>query len=358
MAAPETAPTFGISLAQGVTATNTPPQWLRVVFSWVHSGENMGGAGFYQIESCVGTGCTGFAFFTSAAGGSSSIERGPPDITADTFYRFRIRAVSNFGEPGPWSDILEYRSGKEITVTLADGDWYYPGEDISPMTTTRNEQFFEFPPGTLPANARLRIVWLTVCAGKEFLYHGDGWINTAGALYLVGAPLAFDTDDINMPFGVGYADHIFGEEIPPHACSELQAGMYDYANDPQDGSLALPSKFAFNSVEDSQAEFYDRQYGWILERVNDNAILTQHWQGLRVSGLTARIRYDLEGSAVETVTGHPVVDTTVPCECTPGGANPTTVPDPLLPFAPVYTCIGGGTVEALADLPGIGGCWL
>jgi hypothetical protein len=55
---------------------------------------------------------------------------------------------------------------------------------------------------------------------------------------------------------------------------------------------------------------------------------------------------------------QPVIDNTTTCDCTSPGSNPITMPDPYVPYAPIYACTGGGTVEQLADLPGIGGCWL
>lgn len=53
----------------------------------------------------------------------------------------------------------------------------------------------------------------------------------------------------------------------------------------------------------------------------------------------------------------PIIDISQPCPCD-DSPNASTAPDPVGEFpAAEFTCIGGGLMEEVADLPGLGPCW-
>lgn len=86
-------------------------------------------------------------------------------------------------------------------------------------------------------------------------------------------------------------------------------------------------------------------------------LVTNSNQKFRPSASCVVVTLGYDSSTPPPTGDPPPTDIGEPCPC-PGGGGPADVPDPLLPFAPTYVCPGGGTIEELADLPGLAACWL
>ena len=113
-AATPAAPDLPPSAPGAVSATAPVP--TRVDLSWVAATDDVG-IGLYEIERCVGSGCTTFAFLTSVTGTST------PDasVVASTTYRYRVRARDTANQPGPYSAIA-------TVTTPAAPDTTNPGQ--------------------------------------------------------------------------------------------------------------------------------------------------------------------------------------------------------------------------------------
>lgn len=339
--------------------------FLKLQFDWTHNGVD---TLLYRIEYCTGLGCNSYVVFASAFAPTTSLTRGSgdsPPVLEDTIYRFRIQAVSSSGFGGPWSNIVEYTTGGRLTHTFNSGA-YIGGALIPGSSFVQTVQLFgSFPASFLPSNAILRWVKLTICARKSWEVVGPGHQSFTWTLSPVAVPSAVSHSIVGLPFGVGIGEGDYGFPPPAYICTERTQGMYSYSTDPQDGAQDLPSSdssdrvnSATNSVALSQAEFYDRSYGWVYWEDNTDTLNPYTIQGLEIDGLTAEVAFDLSGMFVLT-RSTPADDVTV-CSGTDrvtetnAGATGEPLTFPLLPWT--AECAGGGLVPT-ASAPTGGETW-
>jgi hypothetical protein len=341
--------------------------FLKLTFTWTWTDPD---PTTFQIHKCTGLGCSDFASFWSTPGSFRTVDVfDPTNILEDTIYRFRIRAVGSAGVAGPWSNVIEYQTGKRVNYTFFGGEQYIPGQSVPFGAYVEGQHFYgHFPAGFLPTNAIVRWVKITMGARREWEFGGEHSVNSTYDVGIVGVPSAVADGDTSLPFGIPIGTADFGEPHPDFIYTQWLIGMYDYATDPQDGTQDLPSSdpadrlnSATNSVELSQAEFYDRRFGYIYSFDNTDTFGDGFFviQGLRLSGYSAEVAYDLTGAFVLT----PLPEEATPeCECCaepPGTVVPPAPPPAENPIEYGVTdiCDEFGLI-ANGDNPVAGETWL
>lgn len=164
-------------LALPVDRTSMRVQWNANIFTWETG---------YEVEECVGFGCTGFApIATVAADDSVAVSGGlaPNGI----WHRYRVRAVAE-GNAGPWSSAATSNTPREISVgdTLVTAT----GEEVSatqnmthyvvamlPGSPTVEVSIGDDPNGTTVTGGS----YLVVSRGKGITRHVG-----SGGLYNIG----------------------------------------------------------------------------------------------------------------------------------------------------------------------------
>ena len=92
--------------------TATPASGTQITLSWPPATDNVAVTG-YQVERCLGAGCSNFAFVATAP----SMSYGDSGLTSNTSYSYRVRAQDAAGNFGPYSPVTS-----ATTTAAAPGD--------------------------------------------------------------------------------------------------------------------------------------------------------------------------------------------------------------------------------------------
>lgn len=126
----------------GTTATSTTVSWSAP----------SGGASTYKVERCTTTGCSSFTQIASGVSGTSYNDTGT--LTANTTYRYRVRATNTAGDG-------LYSAGAEVTTS----------PNAAACTLSAN------PSGILAGNTST-LSWTTTDATSASLDNGIGSVST------------------------------------------------------------------------------------------------------------------------------------------------------------------------------------
>ena len=92
--------------------TATTASSSQINLAWTASTDDVGVTG-YQVERCQGAGCTNFAQIATVSGTAYN----NTGLTADTFYRYRVRATDAAGNLSPYSNVAS--ASTDITPPTA-----------------------------------------------------------------------------------------------------------------------------------------------------------------------------------------------------------------------------------------------
>lgn len=313
---------------------------------------------FYQIERCLGTGCTTFSVYATVSAPSVTRIVGAGTDTPDGVVRYRMRAINADG-PGPYSSVLITKTGNSKIIRLSNGTTF-GNETLAPLGDHATMIVFPISPTEIPDGVQVIVsAEPGYCASAEL---GSGTV----AIFSWQAGVVRAGLTHNNITGGQYRSQIeftgeFGVIGNPgtHTCSSYSTTLKKSYNETDYPGSAFPRSWF------TLSEFFAHHFGILFIRHNSNAANPYTFSIAHITEITLRVSYGYGGLTAlqESPLSNAGADYSDPCCDTPAGVGGTPTGVSEIPqdqvIIPVYnpdTCDPGGTIFG-APTPTGGEIW-